>query len=206
VHSLEKDPDVWGKILADALEGRRAMEVVERDDGFVLAFDTRYLLEPFSRWSDPNERKAMRSVRGRVLDIGCGGRRVCLHLQERGLDVVGIDSSPGAIRCCERRGVRNVRLLVAEDIDPSLGSFDSIVMLGQNFGLMRSRAGVRRFLRRFSRVATDRGRLIVETYDPHADDEPVQRAYLERNIKRGRMPGQMRWRVRYRDLATPWFD
>jgi hypothetical protein len=56
----------------NALAGRRATEVVERDDGFVLAFDAGYLLAPFSKWDDPDERRAMRFVRGGVLDVGRG--------------------------------------------------------------------------------------------------------------------------------------
>jgi hypothetical protein len=67
--------DVWGAILADALDGKPAQEIVERDDGFVMAFDARYLLAPFKKWDDADERRAMRLVRGRVLDVGCGGGR-----------------------------------------------------------------------------------------------------------------------------------
>lgn len=92
--------DVYGGLLTDALAGKRAMGIVERDDGLMLAYDARYLLAPFRRWDDPLERRAMRFVRGRVLDVGCGGGRVCLHLHERGSEVVRIDSSPGAIACC----------------------------------------------------------------------------------------------------------
>ena len=31
-------------------------------------------------------------------------------------------------------------------------------------------------------------------------------AYHKLNRKRGRMPGQVRIRIRYEDYATPWFD
>jgi SAM-dependent methyltransferase len=199
--------DVYGALLADALTGRRALEIVERDDGFVTAFDARYLLAPFRRWDDPLERRAMRFVRGRVLDVGCGGGRVCLHLQQRGLEVVGIDSSPGAIDCCRRRGVEDARVLPLDAFDGSLGRFDIVVFLGQNFGMLGSRSRARRLLTRLaSQVATEGGRIVAETFDPHALDDPLQRRYLERNRRRGRMPGQLRVRVRYRDLATPWLD
>ena len=197
---------MWGAVLADALAGKRAFEIVERDDGYVFAFDARYLLAPFARWDDPVERRAMRFVRGRVLDVGCGGGRVCLHLQARGLEVVGIDSSPGAIDCCRRRGVRDARVLALDDVDESLGSFDTIVFLGQNFGMLGSRSRARRLLRRLARMTSARGRVVAETFDPHALEDPVQRRYLERNRRRGRMPGQLRVRIRYRDLSTPWLD
>ncbi len=202
----KRQNDIYGALLADAIAGQRAMEIVERDDGFIMAFDAAYLLAPFARWDDPLERKAMRFVRGRVLDVGCGGGRMCLHLQQRGLEVLGIDSSPGAIRCCRERGVRDARVLALEALDASCGPFDTIVMLGQNFGLLRSRPAARRFLRRFASITTSRGRIVAETFDPHRPDDPAQLRYLERNRARGRMPGQLRVRVRYRELATPWFD
>jgi SAM-dependent methyltransferase len=198
--------DVWGAILADVLAGRRAMEIVERDDGFMMAFDASYFVAPFRRWDDPVERRAMRFVRGRVLDVGCGGGRVCLHLQERGLEVVGIDSSPGAIDCCRRRGVRDARVLRLEAVDGSLGLFDTFVLLGQNLGMLGSRHRARRLLRRLAATSTDRGRIVGETFDPHAVDEAVHRRYRERNVRNGRMPGQLRGRIRYRELATPWLD
>jgi SAM-dependent methyltransferase len=198
--------DVWGALLADALAGRRAHEVVERDDGYVMAFDAGYLLAPFSRWDDPDERRAMRFVRGRVLDIGCGGGRVCLHLQERGLDVVGIDTSAGAIEVCRARGVRDAHVLDVDALGGTLGEFDTIVLVGQGFGVARSRSGARRLLRKLASIASPRGRIVAETFDPHALDDEVHRRYRERNVARGRMPGQLRVRVRHRGLSTPWFD
>lgn len=198
--------DVQGALLSDVLAGKRAYEIVERDDGFVMAFDGSYLAAPFAKWDDPDERGAMRFVRGRVLDVGCGVGRVCLHLQQRGLNVVGVDSSPGAIACCRQLGVVDARLLSIDAVDVSLGVFDTVVFLGQNFGMLGSRARARRILRRLIRLTTSRGRIVAETFDPHALDEPVHRRYRDQNRRRGRMPGQLRVRIRYRELATPWLD
>jgi SAM-dependent methyltransferase len=203
---VNRDDDVYGAILTDVLAGRPATEIVERDDGVVMTFDARYLVAPLTSWDDPIERRAMRFVRGRVLDVGCGGGRVCLHLQARGLDVVGIDSSRGAIDCCRKRGVRDARLLALEGVDLRLGSFDTIVMLGQNFGLLGSRSRARRLLRRIGKIATARGRIVAETFDPHASTELGERSYRDRNVRRGRMPGQLRVRVRYGDRLTRWVD
>jgi len=182
------------------------MEIVERDDGFMMAFDARYLIEPFRKWDNPLERKAMRFVRGRVLDVGCGGGRVCLYLQDRGLDVVGIDSSPGAITCCQRRGVRDARVLPLANIDTLDGLFDTVVMLGQNLGMVGSSAAARRILRSLARCTTRRGRIVAETWDPLQSNDDGDRRYRERNRTRGRMPGQLRVRIRYGALKTRWMD
>jgi SAM-dependent methyltransferase len=203
---VKRGEDGYGQMLLAALDGRETTEIVEREDGFIdAALGARLYLAPFRRWR-PLDRKAMRFVRGRVLDVGCGGGRVCLHLQERGQEAVGIDISPGAVEVCRRRGVRDVRLCSIDDVDESLGRFDTIVMLGNNFGLFASRSKAKRLLRRFHKLTTERGRIVAETRDVYRTDDPAHLEYQKRNRARGRMSGQIRIRVRYRDDATPWFD
>jgi SAM-dependent methyltransferase len=199
--------DAYGELMLAALAGDDPAELIERDDGSIAAgkLGVGLYFAPFRRWP-AHQRRAMRFVRGRVLDVGCGAGRVCLHLQERGLEVVGIDVSPGAVEVCRRRGVRDVRLVSIDDVDESLGVFDTIVMLGNNFGLFGSAAKANRLLRRFHRLTSSRGRIVAESRDVHATDDPGHLAYQARNRERGRMSGQIRIRVRYRRLATPWFD
>ena len=204
---MREREDAYGRMLHDALEDEDVEEIVERDDGFVMAsrFGPAAYLAPYRRWPS-RQRRAMRLVRGRVLDVGCGAGRVALHLQERGREVVSIDPSPGAIEACRRRGVHDARVLSLEDVDASLGVFDTIVMLGNNLGLLGSEAKARRLLRRLHRLTSDRGRIVGETLAARETDDPAHLRYHERNRARGRLPGQIRIRVRYRDLATPWFD
>jgi SAM-dependent methyltransferase len=199
--------DAYGALLLAHYADGGAVEIVEREDGFISAspFGPGLYLSPFRRWP-AHHRRAMRLTRGRVLDVGCGAGRVCLHLQERGLEVVGIDVSPGAVEVCRRRGVRDARLLSIDDVDESLGVFDTIVMLGNNFGLFADAEKAGRLLRRFHRLTGPRGRILAETRDVSTTEDPAHLAYQARNRERGRMSGQIRIRVRYRDLATPWFD
>jgi len=128
--------DAYGQLLLAALEGDEVVEIVERDDGFISAstMGPKLYLAPFRRWPS-HHRRAMRYARGRVLDVGAGAGRVSLHLQEGGQDVVAIDNSPGAIAVCRRRGVREARVTAFDAVDESLGTFNTIVLLGNNFGL-----------------------------------------------------------------------
>jgi SAM-dependent methyltransferase len=152
------------------------------------------------------ERRALRWVRGRVLDVGVGAGRVALELQARGHDVVGIDVSPLAVEVSRRRGVRESRLIPFEAVDEELGPIDTVVMFGNNFGLFGSAARARRLLRRLHGLTTDRGRVVATSNDPYATDDPEHLEYQRRNRARGRMSGQLRLRVRHRSLASPWFD
>jgi SAM-dependent methyltransferase len=203
---MKSDDDAYGALMLALLDGQGSPEIVERDDGFIEAGSyNQVYMAPFRRWPAHN-RRAMRFVRGRALDVGCGAGRVCLHLQERGLEVVGIDISPGAVEVCRKRGVLDARVCRIEDVDASLGVFDTVVMLGNNFGLFASKAKARRLLRRFHGLTSERGRIVAETRDIYQTDDPAHLAYHERNRQRGRMGGQIRMRVRHRQLKTPWFD
>jgi SAM-dependent methyltransferase len=194
--------DAFGTMLLDALERRgEGHEIVERDDGHIKAAQMEYFA-PVRRWSSV-ERRALRYVRGRVLDVGCGAGRVALELQARGHEVVAIDPSPGAVDASRRRGVHDVRRMALEDVDASLGHFGTVLMYGNNFGLFGARMKARRLLKMLRPLAD---RIVAASNDPHATDDPAHLAYLQRNRRRHRMPGQLRIRVRYRELADPWFD
>jgi SAM-dependent methyltransferase len=189
--------DAFGEML---LAGAHT-EIVERDDGFIQASTLSYFA-PVRRWSAV-ERQGLRFVRGRVLDVGVGAGRVALELQARGREVIGIDVSPGAVEVARKRGVSDVRRLAFEDVDASLGHFDTVVMYGNNFGLFASRAKARRLLRRLRPIAD---RIVANSNDPYGTGDPAHLAYQARNRERGRMSGQLRLRIRYRDLVGPWFD
>jgi len=202
---LPANRDAFGMAMYDRWRGNDdAFVVIERDDGMVVRDSLDYLAA-FPRWP-AHERKVMRLVHGRVLDLGCGSGRVALHLEPRGHDVVSIDVAPGALRTARERGARDVRGMAASDVRLAHGPFDSIVMFGANAGLLRDARHGPWLLRRFARLTGDDGVVVASTLDPYDTTDSVHRSYHRRNRARGRMGGQIRMRARYQRLATPWFD
>ena len=79
-------------------------------------------------------------------------------------------------------------------------------MFGNNLGLLGSKTKAKRVLRRLHAITGERGRIVGTTLDPHRTNDPRNRAYHRRNRARGRMSGQIRLRLRYRHLTSPWMD
>lgn len=119
---------------------------------------------------------------------------------------MSIDIAPGALRTARERGARDVRGMSASDVRVAHGPFDSIVMFGNNAGLLRNAGYGSWLLRRLARSTGKGGVVVASTVDPYLTTEDVHLAYHRRNRARGRMSGQIRLRVRYQRLATPWFD
>ena len=203
---LRSDQDAYGHAIADYLRGQPATEIVEREDGLITnSIGAFAYFAPYERWSD-YERKAIRFAHGRVLDVGCGAGRVLLHLQERGLECVGIDNSPLAVKVCKERGCRHVRGASVTEVNRRWGVFDTIVMFGNNFGLFGSYKRARWLLRRFNTITSPKALIIAASTDPYDTNEPEHTWYHRHNRRRGRMGGQLRLRVRHMKYRTPWFD
>jgi SAM-dependent methyltransferase len=198
--------DAIGQAVRDQFLGREAYELIEREDGFVdLTQGPLAYLAPYAAWT-PHVRRIIREARGRVLDIGCNAGRHAIYLQGRGHDVLGIDVSPLAIDTARRRGLARARVLPITGAHRIRGRFDTVLMLGNNFGLFANAARARWLLRGFKRRMSEEARIVTESLDIYQTEEPVHLAYQRENRRRGRMSGQIRFRVRYKQYATPWFD
>jgi len=64
-----------------------------------------------------------------------------------------------------------------EDVDFKPNSFDTIMMMGNNFSLFGSFKKARRLLKRFHKMTSENALLIAETRDPYKTDNPVHLEY-----------------------------
>ncbi|MFC7176121.1 class I SAM-dependent methyltransferase [Halosegnis marinus] len=202
---LDEREDAYGAVVRDHHAGEEPVEIIERDDGWIgVSAGAGLYFAEYEDWSG-HERAGIDRAEGRVLDVGCGAGRVGLYLQDRGHEVVGIDVSPGAVEVSRDRGLdaRGLDAADARDLD---GEFDTVVMYGNNFGLVGTRATAPRILGGLAAVTSDDARILAATRDPYATDEPAHTEYHDFNRERGRLGGALRIRTRYGRRATPWFD
>jgi len=204
---VKPENDAVGQENLAHLLHKESFEVIERDDGFIdVSQGAKFYFSKRNEWPGI-ERKAIKLARGRVLDVGCGAGRVALYLQEKGYDVTGIDNSPAAIEVCQRRGLKKALNRSFEEVGMfGRDSFDTIVMFGNNFGLFGSYGKAKRLLRLLHGVTSKDAVILAESRDPYDTKDPVHLAYHKLNRERGRMGGQVRIRVRFRNYTGNWFD
>jgi SAM-dependent methyltransferase len=139
--------------------------------------------------------------------VGCGAGRVALYLQERGFRVTAIDNSPLAVKTTRTRGVKDARVLPFQYIrHVRRRRYSTVIMFGNNFGLFGSHSRAKRLLRDLHRITAPGAVLLAESLDPYKTDDAAHLKYQRANVAKGRMAGQIRIRVRYRDCVRPWFD
>ncbi len=200
--------DGYGRqLLSQFLNQSATCEIIEREDGFIGAgSDPGCYFSEFKQWLRI-ERRAIKMAKGRVLDIGCGAGRHSLYLQGLGHDVTGIDNSPGAIKVCKLRGLKKCMVRTISDVDKfKPNAFDTVLMLGNNFGLFGSRDGAKQILKKLDRITSPDAQIVAGSLNPYKTKDPDHIRYHKLNKTRGRMPGQIRMRIRFGKTIGGWFD
>jgi SAM-dependent methyltransferase len=183
---------------------RPVIEIVERDDGLIDGSPAaRYLGGP-DEWQ-PFDRRALDRMDGTTLDIGTGAGRLALALQDKGINVVALDISPGAVEVARERGVRHAVCATVDDHAGGDQRYDCFALFGNNLGLIESRERAPAFLAALAAMARPGARIVAQGTDPTGTTDPLHRAYQERNRAAGRLAGQLTIRIRHRDLASEWF-
>ena len=209
----EEEDDALGQLFWDYFNHKRPIGITERNDGFIDVEDPRIWFSRYKDWLEI-EKKSMKYVKGtRLLDIGCGTGRHALYLQkEKGFDVFGIDASPLAISICKLQGLKKTKVESITEFTFTHTkrvrkyTFNTILLLGNNFGLFESFRTARWLLQRFHKMTCNDASIIAQSMDPYKTNEQAYLMYHKLNRIKGRMPGQIRMRVRYKNYKSRWYD
>lgn len=206
-YQMKPEKDAYGQEIWAYLNGEKYQEIVERDDGFVdISGGPAIYFAEYRSWSE-NDKKAIKLVKGKVLDIGCGAGRNSLYLQKKGYDVTGIDNSPLAIKTCKKRGLKKARVMSIDQVHKfKPNSFDTIIMFGNNFGLFGSFKKSKILLKKLYKITSQKAQIIAESLNPHGAKVKEHLDYQRLNKKRGRMTGQIRIRIRFKNSIGNCFD
>jgi SAM-dependent methyltransferase len=196
--------ELYARAMLDHWLGKKVTVEFEREDGLRRGSKVASYFTPPSRWPRM-EQEAIRLVRGRVLDLGCGPGRHALFLQKKGFDVVGVDASPTQVALARIRGVNHVYPGSVRRLPQGLGTFNTVLMMGNNLGIAGDVPRVRRFLRDLRGITRKGARLIGHSRIPGTWSED-HLPYVKANLRRGRPPGLLTLRVRYKGRVGDWFD
>jgi hypothetical protein len=181
--------DAWGHALSDHLRGRwTPTPELETSAGEVTdATHPEWFFRSFDEWYRWEQELLLIAAQGPALILGAGAGREALWLQEQGIDVTAASSSPGAAQVCRARGVTDVRLGDLND-PPDDKRWAAIFLMCGTLGLSRSTADTRRLLSRLAELAAPDAVLVGDSVDPPGTTPDVD------------------VRVRYKGIATPWWQ
>jgi SAM-dependent methyltransferase len=127
--------------------------------------DGRHSQLPVRRWhgrAEPALRRLLDRCSGTTLDVGCGPGRLSVELAERGIAVLGIDTSPTAVRLTRARGAHALRRSVFDAL-PDEGRWRHILLADGNIGICGDPVAL---LRRCLGLVRPDGTILVEVDQP----------------------------------------
>ncbi|MFC7339962.1 class I SAM-dependent methyltransferase [Saccharopolyspora griseoalba] len=142
------------------------------------------------RWSaepDEADRCLLSACRGPVLDVGCGPGRLTAELAARGVPVLGIDTSPLAVRLTTARRAPALRRDVFGRL-PAEGRWREVLLIDGNIGIGGDPEALLRRVRALLRCG---GAAVVEVEAPGTG---LWRG-TGRVVRAGRGTGPFRWAV-----------
>jgi SAM-dependent methyltransferase len=155
--------DVLGSALKAYYEGETQEQLItwttHTEEDFM---DVGYFFREFNALPEI-EQRALNSVYGKVLDVGCGAGSHSLYLQEKGIDVTALDNSKGAIEVCQARRVKNA--ILADFFSPNNTTYDTVLLLMNGAGIAKTVAGLPHFFSTLERYLNPGGQVLLDSSD-----------------------------------------
>ena len=155
--------DIFGDALLDYQNGIYTNDIItysslDEEDTLPLP----YLFRDF-KTMPALEQKALNLCKGSILDIGCGSGSHSLYLQKKGLEVTALDSSKGAIKTCELRGVKHT--LHSEILKYQDSKFDTLLMLMNGIGIAGKLENLNIFFNHLKSILKPKGQILLDSSD-----------------------------------------
>ncbi len=153
-----------GQAALDYLKGKRGHEIcvqsnIVEDD--VIPVD--YLFRSYDELP-PLEQKALLHCKGKVLDVGGAVGAHSLILQQRGVDVTLLDSSPGCCQVARQRGVQQVINADFYHYEPTQ-KYDTLLLMMNGIGLAAAIEHLPVFFAKAKELLVPGGQIILDSSD-----------------------------------------
>ncbi len=195
--------DVFGKAFKDYLAGETGHDIVVHTD---ISDPERLPVAYFFRsWDEmpDSEKLVLERCTGRVLDAGAGAGSHAIELQKRGLEVLAIDISAGAVETMRQRGVKETKCCNFFDLKQN--SFDTILFLMNGAGIAGKISRLKRLIDHAGALLSAGGKIYIESTDLMYMYEEEDGSY---RIPMGKAYyGELEYRLEYRGAETkpfPW--
>ena len=155
--------DLFGKAILD-FQTNNASEDLVTETSISEADELRaaYLFRDFNAMPKL-EQKALQLAKGKTLDVGCGAGSHALHLQGKAFEVMAIDISANAVKACELRGLKNVRVQNLLEINNE--KFDTILLLMNGTGIFGTLNETAKYLQKLKSLLNPNGQILIDSSD-----------------------------------------
>lgn len=154
--------DIFGKALLDYQNGNYSEDILtwtNISDKDVLPLP--YLFRSYTEMPQL-EQHALKLAKGNILDVGCGGGSHTLWLQNQDFTVKAIDSSLGAIKAVQQRGILHAeRKALLEETE----QFDTILLLMNGTGIFQELSLVSLYLNHLKSLLKPNGQILIDSSD-----------------------------------------
>ena len=188
--------DVFGNAIADYYLNSNTENIIVKSPDFQEdEIPISYLFRDFS--SMPKiEQIALKTCKGKVLDVGCGAGSHSLYLQQNNRDVMAIDTSPKAISTCLKRGVQKASVIDFFNLKNQ--QFDTILLLMNGIGIVGKLEKLHLFFDQVKSLLNPNAQVLLDSSDL---------IYLyegqEEEIKKSPFYyGEMEYEIRYQNYES----
>jgi SAM-dependent methyltransferase len=195
--------DIFGMALIDFQNGKYSEDITtysSLDEKDIIPLP--YLFRDYDAMP-LIEQKALDLCRGTVLDVGCGSGSHSLYLQNKGIEVTGLDESEGAVFTAKSRGVNNV--IHSNIYDYSGMKFDTILLLMNGIGIAGQLNGLPRLLSHLEGLLNPGGQILLDSSDIiymfEVDDDGGY--WIPNN---GKYYGEVEFTIEYKGLKSAPFN